>query len=331
MWWTLGRCLVLVFVVMAVARCNRIIAQSHDAANSDQPKFDVGTISKGAYSNECLGFSFRVPSEWNINMPAGSTGEAKAIQIPGGKLVLLSLQRKQGTEISRVILMADPTRDPSTSAEDFVRSFVHAQVQAEQGKRELIYNVHSASYGGKQFFRADSRRLVGDGYLYFSSMATRFRDYFIGATIMAPSEERLNASADTLSEITFSEDVPRHDCVLGPPTAIVGIMGSVVSTPGGQRRARLPESVTQNLVIHRVEPSYPDDARKTRVQGMVVLKTIISEKGDVEKTTFSSGDSAFENAAIEAVKQWKYKPYLVDGSPIEVETTVTIKFTAPPS
>jgi periplasmic protein TonB len=133
-----------------------------------------------------------------------------------------------------------------------------------------------------------------------------------------------------LREVNFKEETRNQNCVLGPPTPITGVMGSVISSgTGGPRRVRLPETVTQNLLTHRVEPHYPDDALKSQVQGTVVLKEIISENGDVETATFFSGDSTFTDAAIEAVKQWKYKPYLLDGNPIQVETKVTLSFTLP--
>ena len=89
------------------------------------------------------------------------------------------------------------------------------------------------------------------------------------------------------------------------------------------------------LIVQKAPLRYPDAALKARIEGTVVLKIVISSSGDVEEVTVVSGDPALAQAASEAVKQWKYKPYLADGSPAEMETQVTIGFhlktTQPPA
>jgi len=75
-----------------------------------------------------------------------------------------------------------------------------------------------------------------------------------------------------------------------------------------------------------VEPSYPPIARAARVQGNVVLKAIIDKAGNIQDLQLVSGHPMLVPAAIEAVRQWHYKPYLLNGQPVEVETTVTVIF-----
>ncbi|MGA2694896.1 MAG: energy transducer TonB [Terriglobales bacterium] len=90
-----------------------------------------------------------------------------------------------------------------------------------------------------------------------------------------------------------------------------------------------PERVSRMMegnLIHRVQPIYPPLARQARIQGPVVLRAVISREGIIEKLQAISGAPILEQAAIEAVKQWRYKPYLLDGEPIEVETQVTVNF-----
>jgi protein TonB len=67
-----------------------------------------------------------------------------------------------------------------------------------------------------------------------------------------------------------------------------------------------------------------------RIQGRVVLKVVISKTGDVVSLALVSGDPLLAPAAIDAVKQWKYKPYLLNGNPVEVDTQVTVNFTLGP-
>ncbi len=106
---------------------------------------------------------------------------------------------------------------------------------------------------------------------------------------------------------------------------------SQVVTP---TRARVPESFAHGLVVKKVDPVYPQAARSAKLQGTVVLRVIVSKSGDVQSAIPQSGEAALRSAAVEAVKQWKYKPYLLAGQPIEMETTVSVDFSleeeAPP-
>jgi TonB family protein len=92
-------------------------------------------------------------------------------------------------------------------------------------------------------------------------------------------------------------------------------------------RVRVSGGFAQSLLLKRVNPVYPPLARQARIQGTVVLQVQISKSGDVEKLELVSGHPMLAPAAIEAVKQWKYQTYLLNGEPVAVETTVTVNFT----
>lgn len=79
-------------------------------------------------------------------------------------------------------------------------------------------------------------------------------------------------------------------------------------------------------LIFRVQPTYPPLARQARIQGAVELRAIISKTGTIENLTVVSGHPMLVRSAIEAVRQWRYRPYLLNGEPIEVETDVTVNF-----
>jgi TonB family protein len=93
------------------------------------------------------------------------------------------------------------------------------------------------------------------------------------------------------------------------------------------RRVRVSQGVSQGLVVSKVQPIYPVDAKVARIQGTVAMRAVIGKTGDVEKLELISGHPALAPAAMEAVKQWKYKPYLLNGNAVEVETQVTVNFT----
>jgi len=81
------------------------------------------------------------------------------------------------------------------------------------------------------------------------------------------------------------------------------------------------------LLQKRVNPVYPKDLRKQRIQGMVTLSVGINKDGDVVEAKLVSGHPGLGQAALDAVRQWKFKPYLLDGQPVEIETEVGINFT----
>jgi protein TonB len=79
-------------------------------------------------------------------------------------------------------------------------------------------------------------------------------------------------------------------------------------------------------LIHRVQPEYPPLARQARIQGEVVLHAVISRDGTIENLQVVSGHPMLVQAAVSAVRQWRYRPYYLNGEPMEVETQVTVNF-----
>jgi len=86
------------------------------------------------------------------------------------------------------------------------------------------------------------------------------------------------------------------------------------------------KGVAPKLLLKRTNPVYPKDLRKQRIQGMVTLSVGISKDGDVIDAKLISGHPGLGQAAIDAVKQWKFKPYLLDGNPIDIQTDIAVNF-----
>ena len=102
---------------------------------------------------------------------------------------------------------------------------------------------------------------------------------------------------------------------------------SLLSAQVRPARVRVSEGVMQGLLVKNTAPAYPPRAREARIQGAVITQVTISKAGDVENVQILSGDPILAPAAMEAIKQWKYRPYLLNGEPWDVETTVRVKFT----
>lgn len=164
------------------------------------------------------------------------------------------------------------------------------------------------------------------------------------------AEERLL----TPSRVPTKVQVIKEEDEGAPPVAAAdGVVGGVPGgTPGGQlggviggiissnlapvpklskpvptvQRVRVSQGLTKGLLVFRIEPTYPRLAQLGRVSGTVVLTAIIGKDGNVERLQLVSGNPLLAPAAIDAVKQWRYKPFLLNGQPVEIETTVTVNF-----
>ena len=120
-----------------------------------------------------------------------------------------------------------------------------------------------------------------------------------------------------------------------PGGSMGGVMGSILSATNAPApkvapptRIRVSSGVTQGLLVRRIEPQYPQMAKIARVQGAVVLAAVIGKDGAIENLhVVSTASPLLNQAALDAVRQWKYRPYILNGEPVEVDTTVTVNFT----
>ncbi|HET9408593.1 MAG TPA: energy transducer TonB [Candidatus Sulfotelmatobacter sp.] len=84
--------------------------------------------------------------------------------------------------------------------------------------------------------------------------------------------------------------------------------------------------MSEGDLVHKVQPVYPQLAKLAHVQGVVVLAAVISREGTIEKLRVVNGHPMLVQAAVDAVQQWRYKPYILNGDPVEVETQITVNF-----
>ena len=92
-------------------------------------------------------------------------------------------------------------------------------------------------------------------------------------------------------------------------------------------KIRLSSGVTEGMLLRQVRPQYPSLARQARIQGTVVLQAVIGKDGRIENLQLVSGHPMLSQAAIDAVKQWLYRPYYLNNQPVEVDTEIRVNFT----
>jgi TonB family protein len=112
--------------------------------------------------------------------------------------------------------------------------------------------------------------------------------------------------------------------------AIVSMVGTHVTVraadTGAKGAQRVPAHVMASRIVSQVQPKYPEEAKKKKIQGTVVLNVRIGKDGSVEDLKVASGPKELRQSALAAVRQWTYKPYLVDGDAVEVDSTISVVY-----
>jgi TonB family protein len=304
---------------------------------ADDVRFDRGTIANGNYTNECFGLLLSIPDGWEVSTTS-LLASGKALHLPGGGLGLLILgrHREKGFGDQFALNAIDAGKYPAWTVQSFVSGSVQRAVNSDPQRREIIRDAFAVEYGGRQFYRADYKQSLSNDTTQYAAYAfTKFGEYFVGATLTAASPEVLNEAADSLRRLSFHRDSPNPKCVIGPNDGpLMGVIGTVRSGSSGAAgvlRVRVSRGVSQGLLIKQVQPEYPEVARQGHIEGTVVLQTTIDANGNVEDATLISGPPQLAPAAIVAVKQWKYKPYTLNGQPVKIETQTSVVFQLSPN
>jgi len=150
-----------------------------------------------------------------------------------------------------------------------------------------------------------------------------------------PSEEVLDADARLNRDRypTAASPMPIPDSLKLPPPGAATVRTVSVKRPPSllsqMEPVSLPEDLSQGLLLQKVAPSYPEQALKAGLQGAVVLQAWIDKDGSIRDLKLVDGSLLLGQAAVKAVKQWRYKPYVRNGVAVEAETYVTVNFRLP--
>lgn len=150
--------------------------------------------------------------------------------------------------------------------------------------------------------------------------------------IAPPSIAHQIAANDDGDSIPTAPDFPSIDSGSGrgPGNGVPRSIGDGIPVVIPARPAVVKPLLVSHLaeanLLHKVQPIYPPIAHQARVQGAVELRAIISKAGTIENLVVVRGHPMLATAAVEAVRQWRYRPYLLNNEPIEVETEITVNF-----
>jgi protein TonB len=139
-------------------------------------------------------------------------------------------------------------------------------------------------------------------------------------------------SAGSKPQTQSDESAPPPSPIADASTSgsLTGLIASAGASPARPSLAtlKISQGVSQGLLIKRVQPKYPPAALAVHAQGLVLIEAIINKEGVVTNPKVISGDPVLARAALDAVRQWRYKPYYLDREPVEIQTQITINFKA---
>src|SRR6185437_10923018 len=216
--------------------------------------------------------------------------------------------------------------------------------------------------GGAYLYGPELVKGSKDGYVYVISGCDPSHYKIVAEPAVANSEQRAFCS-DEDGDIRASSDGKATTCLSSgevvqkaipdrlpstPPAVAPGTAEPTVVVPPGKpssgvveptpvpgkklpQRVRVSQGVIQRLKTYDVVPQYPAEAKQAHIQGLVTLSAVIGKDGTVQDLkVVNSPSPSLSYAAVDAVQQWKYRPFMLNGSPVEVDTLITVNFTLSP-
>jgi len=211
-----------------------------------------------------------------------------------------------------------PAADCKKNLEAMIADYQDKNNRFEGGVKEF-------SAAGRDYFRVNFAR--GPGGRHQCVICTTANGHLLVWNAGAPNEKGLEAIVSTLDSITVLP--PRSPTEPAPPAGQKDVQAEALpSKPAMERpqRVKVSSGVTSGLLIKKVQPFYPLDARAAFIQGTVVLQAEISKTGDITDLELVAGPIELAGSAVAAVRQWKYKPYLLMGEPVAVETQIQVNY-----
>ena len=154
----------------------------------------------------------------------------------------------------------------------------------------------------------------------------QIEDGHIFAPPTIPSTIKMVDRPETLPTISAADMDPDGGGAVGKDNPFSGRTAQPVVRQATTGPVRISGMVVEGMLIEKTVPVYPAIAKATDTQGTVVLQAIISRSGTIENLHVVSGPAMLQQAALDAVKRWRYRPFLLSGEPVEVETTVNVVF-----
>ena len=265
-----------------------------------------GFLSGKSYTNEQLMFTYQFPADWVVEQVDSQSSE------------LVSLLNAQTGPLQ------SPTATMTLSAEKIavqtgsldLSEYVDAIEQSRPLKGWVrVGEQTTAETPGRTWLQANFRTNDNTSMRELAVLVCASHGYVLRLFYFGTSEDWLHNAIKTSRGIRFIPDWSESSA------NDVGSEANSVS-----RRVRISSGVLYSNQTKWLEPNYPDSARRDRVRGGVIVSLVVGTDGAVKRIYVLEGNPALTQSAIEAMRDWRYKPYVLNGRPVEVDSVAWVEF-----
>ena len=311
---------IALFAFSAVCAC----AQSEPSSTTSPPavapirgQADVppplGTFHDDAYSNDYFGIYYPLSRDWVRETDLVRSKIAAERNRQGTYVLLAALHIPQTHETLR----ADSSFNvlamhrPGTASLQECKQSLAAMASELQSRKEGEQkgDLTQFTIAGHDFYRGDFEYRLGTNHV--TTLCTAVKDYLLRWNIAGWSKQAIEIAISTLNSMTAAP--PQK-----PPLA-----SPLGSDP---KPTQVPEGISTGLLIKKVRPIYPPEALRALIEGTVRLSAVINKTGDVVDLEVMDGPLELVVSAVDAVRQWKYRPYLLNSAPVDVQTQVIVNY-----
>jgi TonB family protein len=271
------------------------------------------------YENPDFRLSFRIPKGWTVGDDAAKEAYAKAAGLNPSQRLLLLLTRKEGDAPSeRITVLGQHFEHGVHPKIDAAARYVDSWAAAHPNlERDPAIKSNEWDPDGIGRFKTKS-----SPERWFQIYAMIHLSDFLRVTGEFNSEESLKKSVRVMNGLKLTPDW------VNPNEKVSDDDEEDTDAPEVKNETKelISSGTTQGFLKKKVQPEYPEAARRARVQGSVIFRGVISKDGKIAELTTLYGEPILVEAALRAVRQWEYKPYLVNGEAVEVQTLLRVNF-----
>jgi TonB family protein len=208
-------------------------------------------------------------------------------------------------------------QQPSTDCKGYLEANIN-QTKGQKGVK-IEGGVEEFSAAGHDYYRIIFENSVGPHHRSVICTTANHRVLLWNAS--AENAKGLDAVISTLDSVA-----PLAPSPAGPTAKPNDSEHDSPEPASGEPRRKVPAGVTTGLLVKKVNPFYPPAARSARIQGTVVLEAEISKKGTIVNLELIEGPIELAGSAVDAVRQWRYRPYMLNGEPVDIRTQIMVNY-----
>ena len=294
-----------------------------------------GDLEDGVYTNSMYGFSMRVPDGWTIAPEEARQAVEKTTYGSSSAdtrlfLLLVRPAGVPGEPPDAVMILG--AKFGSTIGVSYNTAMVYLKAAGKSKGSKVVRGADAFLFGGTQVARQDVVTAVDGRDQYSAHMLLAVRDRLISFQVHSASLERLERIVGQVAN--SAEFQPDWQARRNGTEA----SGGDCPTPGGcatlgggtsavvPQRVRVSEAILMGLLASKVAPELPSGVEPESIKMPVQMRVLVSREGKVERIWVFEGSSELSWNAVTAVRQWRFKPYVVEGQPVQIEGTLTVDF-----